>query len=228
MDGRVICCALVIICVNGTTGEGRAQTPDLGCGLSIPCRLPSSRLARALAKEVNFAGITDPETTLQDALEKIADSHDIAFDLMEDAFAVEGIDDVLKLKIAERPLPRMEKVPLKAVVLAIVERIPVRSGTTFYLVRDQLLITTKAHATLHSWAELKDETGQFVRESARFVGFLTSLDPDFPDHLRDIGALSALVAHWHTVLVDNYIGVSNAHFNRDGLSRLRRSCGFRP
>jgi hypothetical protein len=226
---RALGCASAVICLGAAAGHSLAQTPDLDCGLSIPCRLPSTRLARALAKEVNFSGFDDPQTTLLDALGTLANTHDVTFDICELAFKAEGLKDLLTFKIAEKPLPKMERAPLEAVVRAILARLPVGSGATCILERDLILITTKAHAALHSWAELKSEGRQFVNQSRYLAeSFLSTVVPGDIERTRDVAALALLTAHWHTVLVENAGGIQKARFDSGGLRWLKRSCGFRP
>src|SRR5262249_3158021 len=151
-------CTLVATCLGVGAEPCRAQTPDFGCGFSIPCRLPSARMAHALAKEINFAGIDNPRTTLQDALEALAETYDVSFDLMEGAFSSEGLKDVLKYEIAATPIPSTSRVPLGSVLNVILARLPVGSGASYYVERDLILITTRAHASLNAWTEFKRES----------------------------------------------------------------------
>jgi hypothetical protein len=183
--------------------------------------LPAARLAHLLAKEVDFAGIDNPRTTLQDALEALAEKYDVPFDLMEGAFSSEGVRDILKYEIAATPIPSMSRAPLGSVLNAILSRLPVGSGAVYYIERDQVLITTRAHATLHAWTEFK-------REGKSLLEILRRGPPEDLEDLRDIGSLLALLTHWNSVLVKNWSGYSQARLNTDGLSWLKRSCGFRP
>src|SRR5262245_32301413 len=155
-------CVLIVACAGAVAVPCLGQTPDFGCGFSIPCRLPSARVARILARHVNFAGITDSETTLENALEGLGVKFNVCFDLSERAFRAEGIEEVLKCKVAEQPIPRLDNVPLSNVMHTILARIPVSSKATFYLERDTIVVTTRAHAALVAWAELKRETKALV------------------------------------------------------------------
>src|SRR5262245_50032712 len=64
-----------------------------------------------LAKTIDFAGLDDPKTTLQEALEQLGKIHRLTFDVNERAFHAEKVKEVLKAEIANPPIPPM-KTPL--------------------------------------------------------------------------------------------------------------------
>jgi len=109
-------------------------------GEDVPGR--TFELKKALQKPVDFKGMDDKNTTLQEALDFLADRYDLTFDVNDQAFKAEMIDDVMSKGIAsEKPIPKMKNVSLETVLRRILARVPY-PGTTYIIRRDAIEITT--------------------------------------------------------------------------------------
>jgi hypothetical protein len=118
-----------------------AQTPDIYEGPDIhegidlasrAARLKRAAATRAkLARRVNFDGIINPKTTLADALQFFERSYGVGIDINEQAFKDEGVMGVLDRPIG-KAIPKLQGVPLSTVLRRILERVPSRSGVTFF------------------------------------------------------------------------------------------------
>jgi RNA polymerase sigma factor (sigma-70 family) len=100
-----------------------------------------------LTNTVDFLGLDDPRTTLQDGLDYLSQQYDLTFQVDEAAFA-EDIQNrsVLNEPIAQTPLPPMNKFSVDTVLRKMLARIPAKSGTTYIVRRDYIEITTKTKA----------------------------------------------------------------------------------
>lgn len=112
-----------------------------------PSRTLRLRLIRAqafLSGPINFAGIDDPKTTLQELLKELEKKHGIQFEIDERVFSAEQVMDVLGTQVArDRPLPPLNNVPGSQVLSVILARIPAPSGAGYLLwSRGTLEITT--------------------------------------------------------------------------------------
>jgi hypothetical protein len=93
--------------------------------------LAREKAARAtLAGPVDFPGFDDPKTTLQEALDFLAARYNLKFDVIDAAFEVEEIQDVLRAEIATKPLPAMKKQPLSKVLDAVLAGLPKEAKPT--------------------------------------------------------------------------------------------------
>jgi tetratricopeptide (TPR) repeat protein len=106
----------------------------------VPAR--TFELKKNLQKPVDFKGMDDKNTTLQEALDFLADRYDLTFDVNDQAFKAEMIDDVMSKGIAaDKPIPKMKNVSLETVLRRILARVPY-PGTTYIIRRDAIEITT--------------------------------------------------------------------------------------
>jgi RNA polymerase sigma factor (sigma-70 family) len=105
------------------------------------------QLLERLTNTVDFHGLDDPRTTLQDGLDFLAQTYDLAFQADEAAFA-EDLQNrsVLNEPIAQTPLPPMNKFSVDTVLRKMLSRIPAKSGVTYIVRRDFIEITTGAKA----------------------------------------------------------------------------------
>jgi hypothetical protein len=109
-------------------------------GEDVPAR--TFELKKNLQKPVDFKGMDDKNTTLQEALDFLADRYDLTFDVNDQAFKAEMIDDVMSKGIAaDKPIPKMKNVSLETVLRRILSRVPY-PGTTYIIRRDAIEITT--------------------------------------------------------------------------------------
>jgi hypothetical protein len=112
--------------------------------LRLPRIRPGEELAAKLSKDVDWAGIDDPKTTLIEALDQLAKVHRLTFDINEKAFKEDKVDDVAKVEIANpNSLPGV-KSSLGMVLKRILARVPAKSGATWMIRRDVIEITTGA------------------------------------------------------------------------------------
>jgi hypothetical protein len=88
----------------------------------------AKELKDRLAKRVDFEELNDPRTTLNDALQFLANKYDLAFDVNERAFEFEQLRDVDRMPVCQaQAIPAMKNVPLSKVLETILARIPVPS-----------------------------------------------------------------------------------------------------
>jgi hypothetical protein len=121
----------------------KAKYESQGFGPDVPKRM--LYLRDRLSDTVNFDGLDDPRTTLQDALEYLSDRFDVSFDVLEFAFKAQlGDRSVLNEPVAQTPIPKMRGVSLATVLRKILARIPTQPGreATYIIRRDQIEITT--------------------------------------------------------------------------------------
>jgi RNA polymerase sigma factor (sigma-70 family) len=101
---------------------------------------------RTLGQLVDFKGLDDPKTTLQEALqafEHIYFDKEAVFDVNEKAFAAEGMKDVLKFEVATpNPVPPM-KARLDIVLNKILSRLPSESGAITIIRKGMIEVTTQ-------------------------------------------------------------------------------------
>jgi hypothetical protein len=178
---------------------------------------PAPSLAAKLAKTVKFGGLAaDPRMTLQDALNKLADDYDVAFDVNEAAFRAEMVEDVLGKSVAEKPIPKMANVRLETVLRKVLDRVPSVSGTTYLVRTDHIEITTAARAHGEIWPgnyggpHLPLVHGDFQRrplaealkELSEGTGFNVVVDPRVGEK-----AQTAVSASFTNVPLDTAVGV---------------------
>jgi RNA polymerase sigma factor (sigma-70 family) len=122
---------------------------------------PPTPLPVRLRQIVDFIGMDDKNTTLQEGLDFICDRYDLAVEVNDVAFKAEGVDDVLSQGITrDKPLNKMKQVPLEVVVRRMLARVSCDSGAAFLLRRNTLEITTGARARAEIWGP--DYKGPFL------------------------------------------------------------------
>ncbi len=113
-----------------------------------------------LTKTVDFPGIDDNKATLLDALDQLRTIYGVNFDVNEAAFKADGIDDVLSQPVAEKPIPKMMRASLEAVLRKVLARVNSSSGTGFLLRRNVIEITTGRAMQTEVWGP--DFKGPFL------------------------------------------------------------------
>jgi WD40 repeat protein/serine/threonine protein kinase len=109
---------------------------------------------RKLARRVDFAGIDDPKTNLREALDFLAATYQLKFEVDERAFKRENLNDVLKTDIANpNALEPMKNVTVEAILQKVIARVPVPSGATLVVHDDVVEITTKQQ--VDGWQEFR-------------------------------------------------------------------------
>jgi hypothetical protein len=110
----------------------------------------ANEVRKKLAATVNFGGFDDPEVKLADALEHLTKVYDIAFEINEQAFKDEQVDNISEKTIG-KPLPKMNNVTPAAVLRRILARMPVPSGTAFAVRGGVVEITTRRYLSPAAW-----------------------------------------------------------------------------
>jgi hypothetical protein len=116
-------------------------------------------LSARLTSRVSFPALENP-TTLQDALDALADRFGLTFEVNEAAFKAEMVEDVRSAAVADRPFPKMTNVRLDTVLRKILARVPAASGATYLLRADGIEITTGARLAQEVWG--RDYNGPFL------------------------------------------------------------------
>jgi hypothetical protein len=110
----------------------------------------SNEVRKKLAATVNFSGFDDPETKLDEALQHLTKLYDISFEVNDQAFRDEMIDNLAD-KALGKALPKMNNVTVEAVLRRILARIPSTSGATFVVRGGVMEITTRRYASPSRW-----------------------------------------------------------------------------
>jgi tetratricopeptide (TPR) repeat protein len=127
------------------TEARKARFESSNLGAEMPKK--TLELRDALGRTQRFEGFDDPKTTLQEALDQLANRYNVQFDVNEKAFKFEQVDDVLKKEIATpTPIPPMNA-SLGTILRRILGRITINSGATFIIRRDTIEITTGLFST---------------------------------------------------------------------------------
>jgi tetratricopeptide (TPR) repeat protein len=114
-------------------------------GSDVPGRL--FELRNQLNKTVDFGGIDDPKTTLAEAIDQLEKRYRISIAVNDKAFKYEMLNDVLRTEIANPNVIPPKRTTLGRVIKSILDRIPVPSGATYVIRRDQIEITTGQFAS---------------------------------------------------------------------------------
>jgi hypothetical protein len=150
MSRIAVCClafTLVVGLVARTAAENPVKAPAIKTGV--------------LTKPIEFKGQdADPNETLQDILDMLANRYDISFDVNEAAFKADNVEDVLQAKVMEKPLPAAKRTTIDALLKKVLARVPSSSGTTYLLRRDVIEITTASAAQTEIWG--KDFDGPYL------------------------------------------------------------------
>lgn len=119
---------------------------------AAPGAKPPLSLFQKLNQRVDFPGIEDARTTLNDALEQLSKLYGVSFDINEQAFKMDGLMEVGRIEIAQpTPVPPMNNVRLKRILRKILRRVPSASGTTYYVHGDYIEITTGTFQSVAVW-----------------------------------------------------------------------------
>jgi hypothetical protein len=143
-----------------------------------------SALIARLARRIDFGG-ADEKTTLGEALDALAKTSGLVFDVNDAAFRDEMLDDVLARPIDNRPLPKMKNVTAERALRSILARFPSSSGATFMVRREAVEITTRAAQAAEVWP--KNYEGPHLP----LVNIAFDRKP-LGDALRDLAALSGM------------------------------------
>jgi hypothetical protein len=136
--------ACAVLAVAGLLAWSRSSDPAPTPKAEVP-------LAVKLQQRVQFDGIDDNTITLGEVLDKLAEKYNLAFDLNEKAFRVDGIADVLAQRIATNPLPKMKNVRLETLLHKVLGRVEGTSGATLNVRRDAIEITTNKFQSEEVW-----------------------------------------------------------------------------
>jgi hypothetical protein len=99
---------------------------------------------KKLNASIDFAGVDDPKTTLDEVLKELGKRYDLFFDVNDRAFEGEGLKDVRSSPLVgeSRPISPMKGVTLDHVLRRVLSRIPVTSGATYINRGESIVITT--------------------------------------------------------------------------------------
>jgi hypothetical protein len=114
-----------------------------------------------LKQAVKFKGyVADSTLTLEEMLNHLADRYDLTFDVNENAFRLDNVEDTLQTAIAKLAMPPMFGARLETVLCKILSRIPAASGATYVIRPDRVEITTMAAVRQEFWG--KDHPGPYL------------------------------------------------------------------
>jgi len=112
---------------------------------------PIVLLARRLQEPVKFSGFDDPKTTLAEALSQLTKvSGGISFEINEDAFKNEAINEVAKTEIAQSPIPEMNA-SMDRVLRKVLARVSVPSKAAYVVRKGYIEITTEQARLAEFW-----------------------------------------------------------------------------
>src|SRR5262249_27969510 len=112
-------------------------------------------LAARLSKQINYMGVEDPKASLADALDMLAKTHDIQFDINEKAFALVSMKHVQRTEVVSATPSGPMKSQLGTVLRKVLSRVPVPSGATYAIRDDHIEITTGATLASEVWGDFK-------------------------------------------------------------------------
>jgi hypothetical protein len=110
----------------------------------------AAEVRKKLATPADFSGVQDPEAKLDDVLSYMTRIWGVRFEVNEQAFKDEMIDDILAKPIG-REVPKLAKVSAESVLRRVLARIPAASGTTFVVRDGAVEITTRRYASPSLW-----------------------------------------------------------------------------
>jgi hypothetical protein len=123
---------------------------------------PTAELARRaaevrkkLASTITFNGFDDADTKFSEALAFLQKAADITFEVNEEAFRDEMVDDPNNKPLG-RPIPKLGSVSAGTVLRRVLSRMPTASGTTFVVRGGVVEITTRRAASPSSWRSGQD------------------------------------------------------------------------
>jgi hypothetical protein len=119
-----------------------ATAPSKFTTLRFPCIRPGEDLVAALNRTIDWPGIDDYKTSLDEAFGLLARMCRVNFEMNEKAFTEAGCDTVYKTEIANlHPLIPM-KATLATVLKQVLGRLPAKPGATWLVRRNCIEITT--------------------------------------------------------------------------------------
>jgi hypothetical protein len=110
----------------------------------------ANEVRKKLDATIDFPGISDPDTTFGAALDFLGRAAGVTFEVNEQAFKDEMIDDV-STKPLGREIPKMTGVAAEKALRRILGRIPVYTGATFMVRGGVVEITTRRYASPSQW-----------------------------------------------------------------------------
>jgi len=105
----------------------------------------SREVTKQLNATVTFQGFDDPETKIDDVLKYFTRAYGIEFDINEQAFKDEMIENVREKAIG-KVIDKMRNVALSTVLRKVLERLPTPSGTTWVVRNGVVEVTTGRYA----------------------------------------------------------------------------------
>jgi hypothetical protein len=122
---------------------------------AAPESKPAPSMAQKVNQRVNFTGIDDPRTTLNDALDKLSKLYGVSFDINEKAFDTDQLKEVGRMPVAETPITEMKNARLSRVLNTVLRRVPAPSGTTYSIRDDYIEITTNYFQRAEVWGSYR-------------------------------------------------------------------------
>ncbi len=119
-----------------------------------PAARPEPTVASRLAQRIDFPGIDDPETKLDDALALLTKQSGLTFDVNETAFRNDMIEKPLEQKVGT--ISKMKNVIVERVLRKLLARSPAPSGATFMVRREAVEITTGFAQVAEVWSDSKN------------------------------------------------------------------------
>jgi hypothetical protein len=135
----------VVVAVLGLLSPGAARAGD-----SAADAKRAAEVRKKMEAVGKFSGIEDPETKLEDALDFLGKTYAITFEINDQAFKDEMIDDVAN-KALGRAIPKMADASAETVLRRVLARIPAPSGATFAVRGGVVEITTRRYASPSNW-----------------------------------------------------------------------------
>src|SRR5262245_13728859 len=143
---RLTVCALfllsgLLVFVRAGTEPAQTAPPPKG---EVP-------LAAKLYRPVKFSGIDDPGVKLKDIVAKLSDAYGVEIEVNEQAFKAAGVDDILNTAVAEKPIPKNDRIRLDRLLRTILARLPAPAPATSVLRRAGIEITPLQPARAQIW-----------------------------------------------------------------------------
>jgi hypothetical protein len=138
---------LLLVAVLGLLPPGAARA---GESPTAELARRAAEVRKKLAAPINFGGIDDPDTKFSEALELFHKVTDITFEVNEDAFRSEMIDD-LDNKPLGRAVPKMSGVSAETALRRVLARIRSVCGAWFVVRGGVVEITTRHEASPSNW-----------------------------------------------------------------------------
>jgi hypothetical protein len=124
--------ALLLLCLFAFATQSAARADDLAKAIELKAKIGQVR---------DFVAFDDPKMTLQEAIDHLAKKYDVNIDVNERAFLSEEVREVLRLPVAEQPIPAL-KGTFAQILSRILARVPIPSGATYVIRGDRIEITT--------------------------------------------------------------------------------------